>query len=297
MPYVRSKVTGEVVEVDASGRPVGRAQPPRDPTFPYQAPKAQADIAQSQAGTVNTQVSTQRTLGQMVGDALANETAAKTLAQNPISAADQAFINKQREGAQGINKLISDIDAGASTVDRFQPAPGKGILYGAGTPTDDDYATTVLAKKLVGEFLPDDQQENWQRLTGLQNSAVLAGQQQQAGVQTEGDALRQKLTAISPNKSVRVNAQVLADARYDAGMAQQRPGFYTFWANQNGSLNALNKDGKSADQVWNEFYQQGLAKMRRSPTYTGRAGNGRASTAGAPRRSGVIDFNDLPEGR
>lgn len=55
MPYMRNKRTGEVIEVDATGRPVG---PPADPTFPLQGPKMAGEIAHTDSATAKTQEET-----------------------------------------------------------------------------------------------------------------------------------------------------------------------------------------------------------------------------------------------
>lgn len=310
----RRIVKGWIVERGADGSLVpiapagGQAGPPRDPTFDLQAPKVQTEIAQGQAGIGKTQADTVRTKVQTEGDTLANATAVKNLRQNPISEIDQKFINDMRAQTGDTNKLLRDVTGAQVAVDRFGTAPGRGTLYGMGTADDSDYPITAAAKGLVGMFLPDQKQEEYQRLVGLQNDAVLNTQIAQKGPQTESDAIRMKLANVSPNKNVRVNSQILADGQYEAMMAQQRPGFFTFWANKFGSLNALNPQGKSAEQVWNESYQQGLSKMRQDGRYNGRAprrgqqgGSNGAwwdnSTGRAPRRSNsprVIDFNDLP---
>lgn len=306
MPYLRNKRTGEVIEVDASGRPVNaQRMPPPDPTFDLQAPKVRTDIAQGQAGIGKTQADTVRTRVQTTGDALANQVTEKNIRQNPISEIDQKFINDMRAQTGDTNKLLRDISGAQASVDRFGTAPGRGTLYGMGTTTDEDGPVTALAKSALGAFLPDEKQADYQRLTGLQNARVLNSQIEQKGPQTESDAIRMKLTEISPNKAPRVNAQILADAQFESMMAQRRPGFFTYWANQFGSLNALNPQGKSAEQVWNEAYQQGLSKMRQGDGYNARTPPRRAggkegwwgAARNAPRRGGVVNFDDLPEGR
>jgi hypothetical protein len=78
-----------------------------------------------------------------------------------------------------------------------------------------------------------------------------------------------KLAGVSPNRDVRPNAQLLAEQQYDLMMKQARSGFYETWANKLGSTHALNAQGKSADQVWNEQYQRGLSQMRADKRYTG----------------------------
>ncbi len=300
MPFMRNKRTGEMVEVDASGTPVSRGpQMPGDPTFPTKGPQAVATLGKTTADTSNTNANTTRTVVQTQGDVLNNEKTERTLQHTPISTEDQAFINKMREGQGDLASVLRDITGAQAAVDRFQPSPGRGMRYEAGTAGDGDGLLSTLAKGAIGMFLPDDKQEAYQTLAGLQNQSVSNIQSTQAGPQTEADAIRYKLSGVSPKKDIGPNAQLLAEQQYDVLMKQSRPGFYETWANKLGSTHALNGQGKSADQVWNEHYSSGLQKMRGDQRYRNVAGAPKPSRSSdlrsAPRRaSKVIDFNDLP---
>lgn len=282
MPYVRNKVTGET-------RWVPDAQPPRDPTFDYKGPQAGADLSKTVAGTANTNANTNRTVVQTRGDELDNAGKNRTLRQNPISEKDQALINAMRMGQGDLPGVLRDITAAQAAVDRFQPAPGRGTAYSWAVPEDNDWGITALGKNLIGKVFgvskPDS--DAYQTLVGLQNASVLNKQIEQKGPQTESDAARMKLTAVSPNKSTPVNAQLLAENQYDVMMKLQRPAFYEYWANQLGSTHALNGQRKSADQVWNEQYMRGLLKMRASAGY-------RRTTGQSGKRASVVNWNDLP---
>ena len=264
-------------------RRVGNTAPqmPAKPTFPYEGPQAAANLGK-------TGVDIKRTVTQTQGDVLDNAGKVRELRQNPLGETDQAFINKMREGAGDLPGVLRDITAAQAAVDRFQPFPGKGIAYSAGTPTDDNGPVTGALKGLVGLALPDQSQEDYQTLSRLQNAAVLNAQLAQKGPQTESDAIRMKLSSVSPNRDVRPNAQLLAEQQYDTQMKMERPSFYTYWANQLGSTQALNSKGQTADQVWNEYYSGGLRKMRRDGRYTGN----RPPKAPPRKQNRVIDWND-----
>lgn len=265
-------------------RRVGNAVPqmPANPAFPYEGPQAGANLNK-------TGVDIKRTVTQTQGDVLDNQGKARTLRQNPLSENDQALINKMREGAGDLPGVLRDITAAQGAVDRFQPFPGKGLAYGAGTPNDDDGIITGPLKAAVGGILPDQSQEDYQTLLGLQNQAVLNAQIAQNGPQTESDAVRMKLTGVSPNKSVMPNARLLAENQFDVQMKMERPSFYSYWANKLGSTQALNSKGQTADQVWNEQYQRGLRQMRGDDRYQ----TGRTPPKAPPRKQNrVIDWND-----
>lgn len=266
MPTLRNKRTGEIVHVPDA------PQMPANPTFPLQAPKMQGDIAKTGAETTRTRVQTQ---GDLIGQrkTLAEiEAENRKRSQNPISDRDQAFINEMRQNQGDLPGVLKDITGAQAAVDRFRPAPGRGALYKSGTATDEDGLWGTLTKGAVGMFLPDKEQEAYQTLTGLQNQGVLNSQIAQKGPQTESDAIRMELANVSPSKDVGPNAQLLAEQQYDTMMKMQRAGFYENWANKLGSTHALNGQGKSADQVWNEVYQKGMAQMRNDPRFRRGAG-------------------------
>lgn len=284
MGYKRNRVTGEVVFV-----PDGPARPPMNPELPYKGPQASANLNQTGAQTVNTQTNTQKTAQEIQQSA---EEFARTRRQYPISKEDQAFINGLRQQQGDLGTVLRDITAAQGAVDRFQTSPGRGRLYGAGTPTDEDGFFETIGKEAVGMWLPDKTQEDYQSLLGLQNQNVLNSQIAQKGPQTEADAARMKLAGVSPNKDVRPNARLLAENQYDVMMKQRLPGFYTTWANNLGSINKPNSQGQTADEVWAEQYQRGLRRMRSDPGYTGKQPRRLGGARQTPRR--VIDFNDLP---
>lgn len=296
----RRVVKGWVVERRDDGSlvpiaPVDQPQMPANPTFPLQAPKMQGDIA-------NTAASTNRTVVQTQGDRISQQ---KTLAeieaerrkrnQNPIGDRDQAFINEMRQGQGDLPSVLRDITAAQAAVDRFQPAPGRGSDYAWGVPEDNDWPTTVVAKNAYAGLrgMPQQSKEDYQTLSALQNAQVLNAQLAQKGPQTESDAIRMKLANVSPNKDVRPNARILAEQQYDTMMKMQRAGFYENWANRLGSTHALNRQGKNADQVWNEVYQQGLTQMRNDPRFQRGTGISSAPRKPAPSKGwGRVEVSD-----
>lgn len=283
----RRIIKGWVVERgdDGSLRTIGPANAPAmpaDPTFGTKGPKAAADLTgqnlQNKKITVDTEGSAldnQRTAAQI-------KDTYRGFTQNPISDRDQALINSMRMAQGDLPGVMRDIGAAASAVDRFKPEPGKGSKFSWMVPEDNDWPITAAAKNALGWVagLTDQESEDYQTITSLQNQSVLNAQLAQKGPQTESDAVRMKLAGISPNKSVRPNAQLLARQAYDTDMKMRKPAFFEFWANRLGSTHALNAEGKSADQVWNESYAKGQQQLYRDPRYTGIFGRGRPKKSG-----------------
>lgn len=256
MPYLRNKRTGETVWVDPPQGGVG----PAAPDFPFKGPQAGANVNKTVADTEKT-----------MGDITKQQ---REIAQNPVSADDQKFINEMRTGTGDMTTLIRDITAAQQSVDRFKPSPDRGSYFNNVVPDDDDGWISLIGKKLgrgmasiTGNGISDQEIEDFQRLKGLQEARVLQQAQAQKGPQTESDALRMKLADISPSKSVNVNAQILAETQYDAMMNQQEPEFYAKWANKYGSTNSQNPEGRTAGEVWADHYAQGLEAMRSDPRY------------------------------
>lgn len=290
MPYIRNKRTGETIFVpDEPASPQGIPIGMQDPAMPYKAQGAALDNQSKVAGMQNDaqRIALERErvrLAQMAqGNAATaaqqtHEIKQRDVRQNPISDRDQTLINGMR-GQQGdLSGVLRDIAAAQDAVKRFSPSPARGRLFSMGVPEEDDWAVTAAAKNLFGLALPDQDKEDYQRLVGLQSQGVLNSQIAQKGPQTESDAARMKLANVSPNKDVRVNADILAEQQYDTLMKQSRAGFYETWANNLGSTHAINGQGKTADQVWAEQYDRGLRQMREKT-------NARRST-GAPRKGG-----------
>lgn len=223
---------------------------------PLKVQGAVADIEGKQAGTQGQILQNQRIPVQTQGDALSNEEARRKLTQNPISEKDQDFINKLRESAASIPQTIGTINSSAGAIDRFNPSQGKGALYGMFQAEDNDWPTTSAAKGIGRLFLDDQGVKDYEDLRSLQEKQVLNTQVEQKGPQTESDAARTKLSQIAPNKSKETNARLVGEAMYNAKMGAYKPSFYTQWANRFGSINAVNKSGKTADEVWTQVYNK-----------------------------------------
>lgn len=276
--------------VVASGAP----QMPANPEYPYKAPTAAADLTGKNLGNNRTVVQTR-------GDDLANKKAALDIARNPISEIDQKSLAEMRLAGGDLDSVVRDIGAASAAVDRFKPAPGKAASFDWFTPDENDWPLTAAAKNANFALNPfisatERDRQDYQTLLALQNQAVLNQQIAQKGPQTESDALRMKLTTVSPNKAMGENKRTLIETRYDAEMRRRRLDFYTQWANKVGSLSALDPNGRSADEAWQSAYDWGLKNLRNSPDYKrkvyGIFGSGKAPPKKAGSGWGKVEVSD-----
>lgn len=254
MPYLRNKRTGEQIWV-----PDG-PQAPADPEFQYKGPAAAAGVGKTIADTTKTGVETKKTIGEIYKQQ-------REIKQNPISEKDQTFINTMREESAAMPELIGQMQAAADAVNRFKPSPTRGALFNNVMPEDDDWLPTAALKGIGRWFTDDKSEEDYQTLRALQEGQALVKQQAQKGPQTEADTARIKASGVSPSKGQGPNALTLAEGTYNARLAQIKPEFFTKWANSFGSINAPNREGKTAGEVWAKIYQDGLNKMRQGKGY------------------------------
>lgn len=263
---------GQIWETDAQGNPVrkiggGNAIPigPRKPAFDLERPQAAATLGKTNAeiNAINA-----RTDALNRGTDLAERKFNREVQKIPLNEKDQAYINSMRDQAGGMPELSGKLRTAAGAIDRFQPTPGRGSWYGMTYPESDDWAITSAFKGAGRWFQPDKSERDYETLRAMQESAVLKTQEAQKGPQTEADAARMKASTISPTKSTQTNALLAAEATFNAKMAELKPDFYTKWANSHGSLGALDRQGRSVDQVWSKIYDDAFGKLRKDPRYS-----------------------------
>lgn len=106
MPFMRNKRTGEVIEVDGSGRPVGQAGPPQDPTFPYQGAKARTDIVQGQTSAAKTSAEIPKVQADTTGQLIDNDVKRRT---SPAIIAKAAADARQAEANARASERASSV--------------------------------------------------------------------------------------------------------------------------------------------------------------------------------------------
>lgn len=234
-----------------------------DPMKPLQRRATEVGIAKTNQDIARTGVN-------IVGDKLSNAKTVQDMRKGGgLSEQDQTFLNNMRAQIGGIDETVSILGNAARLVDRFGTSPQKERRTRWGTEEADKTGPISGTLDWIGSKLfsakPQDQ-EDWQQLKGLQNDAVLLKQQAQKGPQTESDAIRMQLASMSPDKYGRVNAQILGNTMLQARLSQMKPGFYTKWAQENGSVNAVNRNGKTADQMWKTLADRARNDFMRSNT-------------------------------
>lgn len=280
---------------DASGRPVwqdgGGVTLPAPAKAQYEGPQAAATLGKTTADIAATNANTAATERRTTLDA---DKEARSRRQYPISKDDAAFINSMREQTAGMGELLGKLGTATSAIDRFQPSPERGSLYNNFFPGDDDGLITTGGKAIGRAFLPDQSERDYETLRAMQESAVLKTQEAQKGPQTEADAARMKASTISPSKGTSTNALLVAESIYNAKMAEAKPDFFTKWANNFGSLSALDRNGNSVDKAWAKAYQGGFNKLKNDPRYKRLIGGGKAKRpARVAPTDDIIDLDDL----
>lgn len=132
MPYLKNKMTGEVVFV-----PDGPARPPMNPEMPFKAPQAQANVNQTQATTGKTIVDTRKTDQDIKhADALFNpdlrkKTAEAALAELQLERAKQPGANlppEQRLALQSRQTAISNLESVVNDIEEQYKQNFKGTM-------------------------------------------------------------------------------------------------------------------------------------------------------------------------
>lgn len=257
---------GNIWETDASGNPTRLLQPatnmPGEPAFDLERPKVESQISSANASAGNAAANAEQTrvkTGQLVR-------------QNPISQDDQKVIDKYRQQAAIAASAIKELDRAAQSVDRFGTSPEHAAQVSRSIiPKDAGLIDETIAKgyQWWNDVKPQEQAD-YQNLDRLQQARVASIQQEQAGPQTESDALRYMKSTFGPDKFPGVNASTIAEAKIRAQIDAARPDLYLKWANKFGSLSALNSAGKSvdewfqkdfADRMWHHYH--GMTKAKR----------------------------------
>lgn len=189
--------------------------------------------------------------------------------QNPINPADATFIRSLMEQSQGASGMARTIDNAAGAIDRLGTGPMRAKMLSAAIPEEGGGVMDTLGGALFGGMVDKQTVDDWQTLRALQNSAVLDKQIEQKGPQTDSDALRMKLASISPDKTVKANAEVIGQTMLGSQLMKHKPDFYTKWANKYGSLTAVSPGGQTVNSAWDALQADAMRRYNNDPRIKG----------------------------
>lgn len=269
-----------------------RQGPPADPTFETKGPQARATLDQTNA---NIQATNARTNAINRTASLQESTAANERRRYPISKEDAAIIDRYRQNADVARRASMELLTAGQSVDRFGSGPERARDVKRSMVTEDDGLLEQLGRNVYGTVagISDQDIADYQDLDRLRQSRVATIQAEQKGPQTESDALRYMKSTFGPDKSVEVNARSLAEANYNAVLDKRKPDFYTKWANNFGSLSAVNPQGKTADEVWQEAAQKGWQAFTQGPQGRKLYGQQQKGRKPPPRKRPVLDWDQM----
>ena len=298
MPFKRNVRTGEIVEVDETGRPVGRSGPPADPTFPYQAPKAQADIYNTQTNARGNEIDNsikEATRQSSIREADARAAAAeadaaikrRTLGATPALSEDQRKAQVQRGN---LDSLVQQINRTQDLYNNSQDGFG---FMGMGS---------------VGEYLPTQANSQFDAAAaGLAEQGLAAFRVPGVGSQSDTE-LRQFVEANKPNswsmdsankERMRQLRTRTENTRREMGLPAPQwklPPEETTAANTAlaQGFQALTREMQDMTPAQRQAALRNFNNDQRIQALKSRAGfrdpGGRASTAGAPRKTGGAKF-------
>lgn len=177
-----------------------------------------------------------------------------------LSVQDQKFLNELRPQSQSGLDSLNQISQAEGAVNRLHTGPVRARLLEARIPQEKGGIFDSLGALLGNWTVPQQDQDDFQRLQGLASEQVMDAQIAQKGPQTEADAARLQMTKISPYKGVAVNKAVMRNGAISAALAAAKTPFYTKWAAANGGVNGIDQGGRSADDVWGQIVQNARAR-------------------------------------
>lgn len=169
----------------------------------------------------------------------------------PMSASVSNYINGLRDQSQSASNSLTQYQRAAEVLARSKMTPTRAAQVESAIPQEGGGLTGALGALFRRTINGVDEQEiaDFQYLQGLQSGQVLDRQIEQKGPQTESDALRLKLTEISPFKSMAANAEVISDGALRSRLLSRKAPFYVAWHNKYG-MNGVDEHGRTADDVW-----------------------------------------------
>lgn len=212
-----------------------------------------------------------------------------------LSVQDQKFLNQLRPESQSGLDSLNQINQAAASVSRLHTGPVRAALLEARIPNEKGGFFDKLGGILGNWSVPQQDQDDFQRLQGLASEQVMDAQIAQKGPQTEADAARLQMTKISPYKGMAVNKAVMRNSAISAALAARKTPFYTKWANDHGGVNSVDAAGRTADDVWTQIVQNARARSDARANGNPMPTNGQRPRARGPALPKGVTVERLPD--
>lgn len=186
-----------------------------------------------------------------------------------LSTPEQKELDRQREGAQAGLEAKLRTNEIAPALRRLKGGPMRGMFLDAAIPSSKGGFLDALGgmiiggpARLLGAISPQEVADYQQ----IERAATLSTRQSETGekgVQTEGDAARALLAAVTPSNidPGSVTRSIVSKADRQVSRAD----FYTKWANRYG-LSGLDEKGRSVERAFNDTYAATHKPRRGVPT-------------------------------
>lgn len=200
-------------------------------------------------------------------------------AKAKTSAQDQKALTEGSDRAAAAGQSLRLYDNVTPALERFDPGPVKGSIYGMVMPNDGggfwDGLGAVVGTP-IRALLPQQDKDDYQRIDAARAERVALRQKEQKGPQTDKDATLYGKADIGANKSLSTNRKIVRDNKTESHLTQVRALLQSKWVGRYGSLSQASPNGTTFEQALRfaekDFLQ---SKARRSaPPSTRRAAAG-----------------------
>lgn len=186
-----------------------------------------------------------------------------------LSPQEQKELDRQRDGAQaGLEAKLRTQEI-TPALRRLKGGPMRGMFLDAAIPSSkggflDALGGMVIGgpARLLGAISPQEVADYQQ----VERAATMSTRQSETGergTQTEGDAARALLAAITPSN---IEPGTVTRSIIDKADRQiSRADFYTKWANRYG-LSGVDEQGRSVERAFNDIYTAAHKPKRGVPT-------------------------------
>lgn len=185
---------------------------------------------------------------------------------------------KAVEAFEASNEAIRTYDHIGPTLERFNPGPGKGLIYDAFTDNGGGFFDKLGAAvgTVVRPILPQQDQDDYQVINAAVNRNVKNWHKIEKGVQTAQDDVIAAKTDFNASNSVSANRRIIAKNRKEAELARVRTLLHSKWVGKYGSIARASENGMTFPQAAAMAERDYLASKarRQAPPSTRKAPSG-----------------------